>query len=70
MKQVSIEGLDRGVTQLIMGSDYFHPDRMEQVDEILEAYVASGGNTIDTAFVYSGGKREGDRAMAAVARPP
>ncbi|WP_067622655.1 aldo/keto reductase [Alicyclobacillus acidiphilus] len=58
MKQVSIEGLDRGVTQLIMGSDYFHPDRMEQVDEILEAYVASGGNTIDTAFVYSGGNSE------------
>ncbi len=58
MKTIEIEGLKRPVTSLIMGSDYFHPDRMEHVSSVLESFLEIGGNTIDTAFIYSGGNSE------------
>lgn len=41
-----------------MGSDYFHPEEMERVGAILDAFVAIGGNTIDTAHIYCGGDSE------------
>lgn len=58
MKYITIEGLDSRVSQLVMGSDYFHPDKMEQVGQILDSFVEIGGSTIDTAYVYSGGNSE------------
>jgi aryl-alcohol dehydrogenase-like predicted oxidoreductase len=58
MNYFKIEGLDQPVSQLIMGSDYFAPDVYELVSRNLDAFLAIGGNTIDTAFVYSGGKSE------------
>jgi aryl-alcohol dehydrogenase-like predicted oxidoreductase len=41
-----------------MGSDYFTPKRIEEVCDILDAYVEIGGNTIDTAFIYMEGESE------------
>lgn len=58
MQYVKVEGLENKVSQLIMGSDFFHPDRIEEVSEILDAYLRIGGNTIDTAYVYGGGNCE------------
>jgi len=58
MKPIHIGGLDKPVSQLIMGSDYFTPEIIDRVSENLDAYVELGGNTIDTAHVYAGGKSE------------
>ncbi|MFS0727135.1 aldo/keto reductase [Paenibacillus sp. 1P07SE] len=58
MKQIAIPGLHNGVSTLIMGSDYFTPETYELASTNLDAYVAIGGNTIDTAFIYCGGKSE------------
>ncbi len=56
MKSIEIQGMQ--ISQLIMGSDYFHPDDMERVSRILDTYTAIGGNVIDTAFIYRGGNSE------------
>ncbi len=58
MRHINIDGLEKSITQLVMGSDYFHPDRMEAVSQILDAYLEIGGNTIDTAYIYVGGNSE------------
>lgn len=58
MKHIDIEGLNSGVSRLIMGSDYFSPEVYELVCANLDAYVGIGGNTIDTAYIYCGGKSE------------
>ncbi len=58
MKHIEIEGLNQGVSRLIMGSDYFAPEVYELVCANLDAYVGIGGNTIDTAYIYCGGKSE------------
>ena len=41
-----------------MGSDYFAPEVYELVCANLDAFIAIGGNTIDTAYIYYGGKSE------------
>lgn len=58
MKTIAIEGLKRDVSRLIMGSDYFTPDVYELVCANLDAFLSIGGNTIDTAFIYCGGRSE------------
>ncbi|WP_128656458.1 aldo/keto reductase [Paenibacillus sp. 598K] len=58
MKKINIPGLHNSVSNLIMGSDYFTPETYELARTNLDAYVAIGGNTIDTAFIYCGGKSE------------
>ncbi|SFL54323.1 Predicted oxidoreductase [Gracilibacillus orientalis] len=58
MKTIQINGLDRPVTTLIQGSDYFKPSVYEKVCQVLDRYVAIGGNTIDTAHIYCGGESE------------
>lgn len=58
MKSIQIAGLDSQVSQLIMGTDYFKPEIQEKVNQVLDSYVAIGGNTVDTAFIYAGGLSE------------
>ncbi|WP_130860152.1 aldo/keto reductase [Gracilibacillus phocaeensis] len=58
MNTISIKGLDKPVTTLIQGSDYFKPSIFEKVCQVLDRYVEIGGNTIDTANIYCGGESE------------
>ncbi|MGN8645058.1 aldo/keto reductase [Gracilibacillus sp. HCP3S3_G5_1] len=58
MKTIQINGLDKPVTTLIQGSDYFKPSVYDKVCQVLDRYVAIGGNTIDTAHIYCGGESE------------
>ncbi|MDQ0901351.1 MULTISPECIES: aldo/keto reductase [unclassified Paenibacillus] len=58
MKHIQIKGLDKPVSKLIMGSDFFRLDNGQEVSEILGHYLSIGGNTIDTAFIYCGGQSE------------
>lgn len=58
MNRITIKGAKAPVSSLVMGSDYFTPEQMELVSRNLDAFVAIGGNTIDTAYIYAGGKSE------------
>lgn len=58
MKYIDIPGVSFPISQLIMGSDYFSPEKIDYVSEMLDAYVAIGGNAIDTAHIYVGGNSE------------
>ncbi len=58
MKFGSIEGIEAPVAKLVMGSMICNTDNMELTRALLDAYVAAGGNCIDTAYVYGGGKSE------------
>ncbi|MFS0788915.1 aldo/keto reductase [Shouchella sp. 1P09AA] len=58
LKSIQIEGLAKPVSSLVMGSDYFTPVHQEVATEMIENYLKIGGNTIDTAFIYSGGLSE------------
>lgn len=58
MKTISLPGLKRDVSRLILGTDYFKPDIMDRIAPIMDEYVALGGNTFDTAKIYAGGESE------------
>ena len=58
MKYISIPGLNRGCSQIVLGTSLFTPERKDAVFAILDAYVELGGNTLDTARIYSLGKSE------------
>jgi aryl-alcohol dehydrogenase-like predicted oxidoreductase len=58
MNYVSIKGLSKPISQLIMGSDFFRLDNPDEVSAVLSHYMAIGGNTIDTAHIYCGGQSE------------
>ena len=47
MKHIQIKGLNKPVSKLIMGSDFFRLDNGQEVSDILGHYLAIGGNTID-----------------------
>ncbi|TSB45118.1 aldo/keto reductase [Alkalicoccobacillus porphyridii] len=58
MKQITVNHVEKPISSLIMGSDYFTPDNQETVNGVIESFLHIGGNTIDTAFIYAGGKSE------------
>ena len=58
MKMINISGCDKPVSTLIQGSDYFRPSIYEKVSNVLDRFLAIGGNTIDTAHIYCGGESE------------
>ncbi|WP_318615701.1 aldo/keto reductase [Sporosarcina sp. YIM B06819] len=58
MRSIHIDNVEQAITGLVMGTDYFTPDIMDNVTEVLEDYIKIGGNILDTAFVYAGGKSE------------
>jgi aryl-alcohol dehydrogenase-like predicted oxidoreductase len=58
MKTIKISGLEKPVTTLIQGSDYFTPSIYEKVRIVLDRFFEIGGNTIDTANIYCGGESE------------
>jgi len=45
-------------SQLALGTMDFSPERMDQASSILDAFLELGGNTIDTAHGYGGGRSE------------
>ncbi|NHN30671.1 aldo/keto reductase [Paenibacillus agricola] len=58
MKTLTIAGLQKPVTHLIQGSDFFTHEVYDKVCSVLDNFFAIGGNTIDTAYVYRGGQSE------------
>ncbi|TJY41179.1 aldo/keto reductase [Cohnella pontilimi] len=52
MSYISIPGVEKPVSKLIMGSMMLSDEKMEYSAELLDAYISAGGNAIDTAHVY------------------
>ena len=59
----TIPGLGDRVSRLVLGASAFSPDRMALARGMLDAFVAAGGTTVDTAYVYGDGASE--RALGA-----
>lgn len=58
MNYLEINHVNKPISKLVMGTDYFTPDIMPKVTEVMENYLEIGGNIIDTAHIYAGGKSE------------
>ncbi|MCS6776992.1 MAG: aldo/keto reductase [Chloroherpetonaceae bacterium] len=58
MQYGSIPGVALPVARIILGSMVCTTDAMEATRALLDAYVQAGGNAIDTAHLYHGGKSE------------
>lgn len=58
MKHINVPGIDKPCSQLIMGSMVFSEDNMDLCTAMLDAFVAAGGNAIDLAHIYNGGRSE------------
>lgn len=58
LKTVFVKELGRAVSCLGIGSMIFSPERKGLVFELLDRFREHGGNLIDTAEVYGGGKSE------------
>ncbi len=61
MEYGSIEGIDRPVSRLVLGTMAYRPEPEERYAHwagMLDAFVAAGGNMFDTAHTYGGGRSE------------
>ena len=58
MKQTTIPGVKKAISQLFLGSMVFSPDRMDFSFSMLNQFFDAGGNAIDTAHGYGGGGSE------------
>jgi len=58
MKYGKIPGIERPVSRVVLGSIGLKPEDPAQTGSIIERYLERGGNMIDTANVYSGGRSE------------
>lgn len=52
MPTIRITGLQQPMSKLVQGSMMLGEDRMSESFELLDTYVESGGNAIDTAHIY------------------
>lgn len=53
-----VAGLENEVSRLVMGSMVCSTEDMELTCALLDGFVAEGGNCIDTAHIYGGGRSE------------
>ena len=58
MKYGPIAGIERPVSRVVLGSNGLRADDPAQVAGIIERYLERGGNMIDTANIYEGGRSE------------
>ncbi|GBG12335.1 aldo/keto reductase [Paenibacillus sp. MY03] len=58
MEYIQIKGCDKPVSQLMKGTDYFYHDSYEKAATNLDAFLAIGGNSLDSAHIYCGGQSE------------
>ena len=60
MRYIDINGIERPVSVLGLGttSTIFSPAGDDRVAELIDAYLAVGGNCIDTAHIYGFGESE------------
>src|SRR5579871_6711581 len=58
MQYGHIEGLNLPVSKLVLGTMVCNTDDLANSFALLDAFVEAGGNCLDTAYIYAGGKSE------------
>jgi 1-deoxyxylulose-5-phosphate synthase len=58
MDYIQINGCPKPVSRLMKGTDYFIHDSYEKAAANMDAFLAIGGNSVDTAHIYCGGQSE------------
>jgi aryl-alcohol dehydrogenase-like predicted oxidoreductase len=58
MHYIELPGLEKKISQLVMGTMIFSPDDMPFACAMFDNFVERGGNCFDTAYVYGGGNSE------------
>src|SRR5688500_2632028 len=58
MKYHPFPPLGRDLSRLVLGTMVFSLEALELTYELMESWLAVGGNIVDTAHVYSGGNSE------------
>ncbi len=58
MNYGTIPGIDKEISQLILGCMLLTPDELEHSYLMLDEFFAAGGNALDTAHSYGGGDSE------------
>jgi aryl-alcohol dehydrogenase-like predicted oxidoreductase len=58
MEYINIKGCEKPVSSLMKGTDYFFHTNYEKAAANLDAFLAIGGNSLDTAHIYCGGQSE------------
>ena len=46
------------LSRFVLGSMVFSPDRLDNTYALLDDFVSAGGNVVDTAYLYGGGRSE------------
>lgn len=55
MKYGNIEGVEKPISKLVLGTDFFSEDKEDEIYELMDAYFEMGGNAFDLAHIYGGG---------------
>lgn len=58
MDYIHIKGCPKPVSRLMKGTDYFTHDSYEKASANMDAFLAIGGNSVDSAHIYCGGQSE------------
>lgn len=58
MRCIAIKGLKQSCSQIVLGTSSFRPEIKDSVFQVLDTYIAHGGNVLDTSRVYGGGQSE------------
>jgi aryl-alcohol dehydrogenase-like predicted oxidoreductase len=61
MKYGKVNGVDKPVSRLVLGTDYMNTKELEKNFAILDGVFDIGCNTLDTAHIYAGG--DGERVI-------
>lgn len=58
MRYGNLDGLNKRISRLVLGTMVCNTDDLKSSCELLDAFVAAGGTCLDMAYVYAGGKSE------------
>lgn len=58
MKRAKIPGVDKEISQLILGTMMYSPTSYDHSTKMLDTFFEAGGNALDTAHIYGGGNSE------------
>ncbi|MWV42880.1 aldo/keto reductase [Paenibacillus sp. HJL G12] len=58
MEYITVEGLQKPISRLMKGTDYFFHDSYDKAAANMDAFLAIGGNSLDSAHIYCGGQSE------------
>ncbi|GMV79369.1 MAG: hypothetical protein AMXMBFR7_05530 [Planctomycetota bacterium] len=58
MEYGRVPGIEQPVSRLVLGTMIVNSDDTERSFALLDAFAAAGGNTLDSAHIYGGGKSE------------